>query len=473
MKLRPFLTAIATTTLLFTMGAGAVSLEQVQPVMPQIDVYVRDGETDLNSLSIEDITATMDDTPLQVELLEPSEQGIFYVFMLDISRSISEEYIAAARQAVMNTYQQMGQTDQLALISFGNEVNVLLQGGESATEVQAALDTIHSTDNNTRFYDAMNTLIETASTQSNMRRVAVVVSDGVDDTDAGMTRDELVDILRQSGVAVYAMAVDSADEEIINQFRDFIQVSGGDLVSFSPADASQKLDSLQSSIDEIWHLQLQASNNNADGQNHKLNIQFGELDNLSVDIRPTRWTPDEKPPYLISNVTDSITNTLTLTFNEAIANLNNPLCYILKDSSGKAMDFTILSSDSTSVVLQCSELKDSTGWSLELQNLTDTSMEKNSMAPCTVPLAESQSPSSGDSTTEQPGSDNELLKLLLPAIGALLIVILFVMLLLVKSRQKSSPIPKKKDKKEKAEKSTAPKNPGVKFFFENNEKPKQ
>ncbi len=470
MKLRSFLAAACTTALLLTSGASAVSLEQIQPVMPQIDVFVRDGSTDLSVLTTDDIIATMDDTPLHVELLEPSDQGVFYVFMMDISTSISEAHIAAARQAVMSTYQQMGQSDQLALISFGTNVNVLLQGNESADQVQAALDTIHSTDNNTRFYDAMNTLVETASSRSNMRKVAVVVSDGVDDTDAGMTREELVNVLRQSGVAVYAMAVDSANEATVNRFREFIQVSGGDLVTFSPNNAAQKLDDLQSSIDEIWHLQLKAPSNHADGQPHKLNIQFGQQENLSVDITPTRWTPDDKPPYLVSSNIDSVTSTVTLTFNESIANLDDPQCYALKNASGETLSFSILSSDSTQVVLQCAGLKDPAGCSLELQNLKDGSMEANVIAPCTIPLAEAQLPPSAGDPAQQPEADNELMKLLLPAAGVLLAVVLLAAVLFMKNRSQSSAKPKTvKDKKEK---SSASKNSGVTFFFENDDQSK-
>ena len=467
MKFRSFLAAAVASLTLFTTCAGAVSLEQVQSVMPQIDVYVRDGETPLNTLTTEDITATMDGVPLKVDLMEPSEQGIFYVFMLDISTSIKESYLVAARQAVMNTYQQMGQNDQLALISFGNEVNMLLRGGESANQVQAALDTIHSTDNNTRFYDAMNLLVETASSQSNMRRVAVVVSDGEDDIESGMTREELVDILHESGVAVYAMAVDSAAPSTIDQFREFIQVSGGDLFTFSPADATQKLEGLQNSIDEIWHLQLQAPSNNADGENHELNIQFGDADTLSTVIRPTQWTPDTKPPYLVSATTDTITGTVTLVFNEAIANAADPLCYVLTDASGKSVSFSVLSSDGTTAVLQSDALKNPAGMSLELKDLKDASMEANVMISCSTPLA--NAPEAAPDPAPTTDATNELMKLLLPAGGALLIIILLVVLLVVKSHHKSASTPKVKEKKEPKGKSSAPKNPGVKFFFENEE----
>lgn len=472
MKLRSFLIAAA-MLLLLTPLASAVSLEQIQPVMPQIDVYIRDGDTALDTLTTEDISASLDGTPLQVTLMEPSEQGVFYIFMLDISRSISEAHLTAARQAVMNTYQQMGQADQLALISFGNDVNVLLQGNESADQVQAALDTIHSTDNNTRFYDAMNALVETASSQSDMRRVAVVVSDGVDDTDAGMTRDQLIDVLHQSGVAVYAMAVDSAAEETRNQFREFIQVSGGDLFTFSPANAMETLDQLQNSIDEIWHLQLQAQSNIADGLEHKLDIQFGELDSLAVDVRPTRWTPDNTPPYLVSSTPDFTNGTVTLVFNEAITNLSDAQNYALKQASGKDVPFSILSSDATQVVLQCSDPKVLPDCSLDLKNLKDASMEANALAPCTVPLAGSQGQPSDETPDDaQDSANQDLMQILLPAAGALVLVLLLVALLVAKSRRKTSAAPKK-TKKEKTDKSNAPKNSGVTFFFEHENEPKE
>lgn len=463
-----FAAAVASVMLL-TVSAGAVSLEQVQPVMPQIDVYVRDGDTALESLTTDDITATLDGTPLEVSLLEPSEQGIFYVFMLDISRSISESHLAAARQAVMDTYQQMGENDQLALLSFGNEVNVLLEGGESATEVQAALNTIHSTDNNTCFYDAMDTLVKTASSQSDHRMVAVVVSDGVDDTDAGMTREELVDVLQQSGVAVYAMAVDSSPKESIKQFQDFIQISGGDLVTFSPGNATEQLASLQSSIDEIWHLQLQSSSNNADGQEHALNIQFGDLDTLDVNIRPTHWTPDETPPHLVSATRDPIINAITLVFSEAMGNLDDSQCYALKDASGKDIPFTVTVTDASTVVLQCSDLADDADCTLELHDLKDSSMEANAIAPYSTVLTGTQTAPAGQDSEEEPAEKNNLLKFLLPAAGILLAVLLLIVVLVIKRRRNPAAKAEKGPKAPKKGKMKMPssKKSGVTFVFEN------
>ena len=463
MKLRSLFAAAAAAALLTTC-AGAVSLEQVQPVMPRIDVFVHDGDTALDTLAPEDVSATLDGIPLEVESLRPSDQGIFYVFLLDISRSISESHLAAAREAVLRTYRQMEQSDQLALISFGNEVTTLLRGGESAAEVEAALDTIHSTDNNTRFYDAMNTLVETASSRSDMRRVAVVVSDGVDDTDAGMTQEELETVLRQSGVAVYALAVDSADEAVQNRFRDFIQVSGGDLFPFSAEDAAQKLDELQQCIDQIWHLQLTAPGNTADGQDHRLSIRFGELDTMELDIRPTQWVPDEKPPYPLS-VDVAGDGTVTVRFSEAMANAGDAGCYVLKDPSGKTASFTLDTPESDCAVLHCPALTDPAGWTLELSGLTDASMEANVMASCSLPLAEAVELPVTEAASQQQAAKAELMRLLLIA-GAVLIAAAAAVAILLTRKRRPAVSPAKPDKKPKSSKAPSQ---NVKFFFESDD----
>ena len=119
-------------------------------------MFVRSDGQDLGGLAPSSITATLDGEPLTVGDFAESDEGIFYVFMLDISRSISQRYLDAAKQAVLNTYQQMRQQDQLAVITFGDAVTVLLDGSESAQVVSEKLAAVKATDSNTQFYAAMD-----------------------------------------------------------------------------------------------------------------------------------------------------------------------------------------------------------------------------------------------------------------------------------------------------------------------------
>lgn len=451
---------------LLCVGASAVSLEQVQSVMPEISVYIHDNGEDLTALSAGDIQATLDGKSLAVEELAPSEEGIFYVFMLDISKSISRAHLEAAKQAVLSTYQQLRQQDQLALIAFGNEVQLLLGGSESAQQVQSTLDALEPTDNNTRFYDAMDTLVKTATAKTNMRRVAVVVSDGVDDpSQSGMTQEQLEDILRQSGVAVYAMAVDSAPKAALDNFRQFIEVSGGSLYTFSPANASAMLTQLLTRIDAIWRLNLRADSNIADGETHALEVSFGSLGSVSTDIRPVNWTPDREPPYLLSLSTDSAGGTVTVAFSEAMAGIDDPAHFQIHGPDGKEPEVRIAAAEADKVTLAAEGISDAAGWELAISGLTDASMEKNAMPSCTVPLSGvTQQPSS--SAAQSAGNaapdavqtaKSELIRTVAILAGVVLAAVAAIIVALRVRRR--SPKAKVKEEKRPAEKQT------VRFLF--------
>lgn len=452
----------ALLSLTLCLPAQAVSLEQVQTIMPEVHVYFHGDEASLSTLTLDGITAQLDGAALAPRALSPSSEGIFYVFLLDISKSISSAHLDAAKEAVLHTYKQMGQRDRLAVITFGNSVQVVLSGNEDSAQVESTLNGLRCTDNNTRFYDAMNVLVQTVSeaevTQS--RRVAVVVSDGMEDSDAAMSQADLEAVLRESGVAVYALAVDSAAPAALEQFREFIQVSGGELFPFSPPSADEELDELLSRVDSIWHLFLTADSNIADGQTHGLEIQLGELGTISTQIRPENWIPDEKPPYLLSMDT-STEGAVTLRFSEAMNGLEDADCYRLITPTGSTAPFSIVSADASSVTL-AADLPDKAGWKLELSGLSDRSMEQNPMASCILPLSEPNGAadptddSGGIKATAQEEILHTVATLAVCLLAGLTVVLLVVFL--IRRRGKRTP-DSKKPKPQKLEKQT------VQFFF--------
>jgi hypothetical protein len=385
---KKFLVLIALLTCLLCVHASAVSLEQVQPVMPDISVFVHSDGQDFSSLKPEDISATLDGKALKVGDFAVSDEGIYYVFMLDISKSIKQDYLDAAKQAVLNTYKQLRPQDQLAVITFGDKVTVLLDGSESADVVSQKTAAIKCTDNNTRLYDAMATLVKTASAKADMRHVAVIVSDGVESSDEDITQEQLEQNLREGGVAVYALAVDTASDADTANFRNFVKVSGGELFVFSPSSAQQTLTSMLKQIDEIWAVKLTADSNIADGKQHDLEIKFGGFGTVSTQIAPTKWVPDDTPPYILSLDTDETAGTIKVVFSEAMEKLDDLTCYKLQAPSGTtAPALSLSSAEADSVTLAASGISKADGWQLAFSGLTDASMEKNAMPACAVPLS--------------------------------------------------------------------------------------
>ncbi|WP_300025789.1 VWA domain-containing protein [Oscillibacter sp.] len=363
-------------------------MEQAQALMPEMDVYLYDESKELPSCTPEDFQVQLEDLPLNVESLAPSEQGIFYFFMLDVSASIPQAHFEAAKKSIRNAYAAMRPQDQLSVITFGNEVSLLLSGSESRQQVYDALDALSCQDAHTKFYDAMDMLIETAGATENMRRVAVVISDGIDDTDAGMTQSELEQLLGRSGIAVYALAIDSAGEQTTQTFRSFIRLSGGELYSFGPANAESVAADLLGRIGTVWHLKLTADTNIADGQAHTLSIRLKDAAPVLTEVTTEHWVPDHKAPQVASLQADDA-GAMTVQFSKPMLGLEDGAHFLLKNPSGQDFPVTVEQVASADTVkLLAAGLSKRDGWTLTLSGLTDASMEKNPLPVITLSLAD-------------------------------------------------------------------------------------
>lgn len=454
-------------------AARAISIEQAQAVMPEIDVYLHDTDGELSGLSAEKIQAQLGDRPLTVDSLAPSEQGIFYFFMFDVSASIPKAHFEAAKQAVLETYETMRPQDQLAVITFGSRVELLLSGSESREQVLSALEGMTCTDENTKFYDAMSVLVEAAGNVENMRRIAVVISDGIDDTDAGMTQAELEQLLQRSGVAVYALAVDQTKEETIQTFRSFIRLSGGELYLFSPGNAADVVSDLLGKIGNIWKLKLTASDNRADGQAHELSIRFGAAELVSTQVSTERWIPDKKQPQ-VASMTIEGTDTVVVTFSEPMQGLEDAAHFLLRNPSGQVVPVAPNRSQAGDQVRLLTEgLTEENGWTLTLSGLTDVSMEKNALEGAEFPLyggigsaGQTNAPSDFAAETVHAGKADVMKSMLILGGISLATVGLGVGVLLWTKRARGGA---EKKKKQSRKPTPAAEMQHVKFLFQSND----
>lgn len=362
-------------------GALAVSVEQTQLCMPEIDVYLYEDGNDLSEVTADDITATLDGEPLGVRDFGKGEQGIFYVYMLDVSASIPEAHFSAAKAAVLNAWTRLRSQDRLALITFGNEVTMLLKGGESGTQVTETIDALHNSDKNTKFYNAMDALIELVVNTEDMRRVAVVISDGIDDTDAGMTQQELEEKLVRTGVSVSAMCIDTTSAQSIQKFTDFIRLSGGELYVFGPDNAETVLDTLLDRLDGGWLLSLEAPTNMASGKEAQLAINFGGVSSVTLAVTPERWTPDVKRPRVKSVEYDQALNAFIVTFSEAVTGAGDAANYVLTDGNGGTAEIRAAEAveDTVCRLRLAAQPPENTTLTLGIGGISDVSMEQNAL----------------------------------------------------------------------------------------------
>ncbi len=269
-------------------SAQKLSIEQVQLSPPDMDVFVNSEST--KEIAKEDVSASIGDDKLEVDSVSKQDKdstGIFYAFLLDISGSIPQSSLNAAIRSISKVAKGMDSNDKLAVLTFGDKVNVISDGSKKPSETLRQLKGLKAKDQTTKFYSAMDKLIAVSRNAKGMRTVAVVVSDGVDDTDAGMTESQLTSILKNSGIAVYALQVGKVTKAQTKHLKKFIKISGGKVYRFSEKDAAKVIGSLVGDIDETSVIHLLG----------KKGMKVKNGDKLTLIVKgyaPLTWKLDKK-----------------------------------------------------------------------------------------------------------------------------------------------------------------------------------
>jgi preprotein translocase subunit SecF len=270
---------------------GDLAVEQVQVDVPLVNAYVYSRDLDLSKVKPKEVRATLAGQKLKVLSMKQqhkTEQGIYYAFLLDVSASIPQADLDAAKEAIERIAKGMRRQDQLAVITFGDDVKVISDGSRPVEKTIRKIRRLKAKDQTTKFYSAMNKLIKVSEKVQNMRRVAVVVSDGIDDTDAGMSQEELEHVLQQSGIAVYGMGIGS-NKELARKFGSFLRISGGELYPFTAATANAKLDSLIKRLSSIYRLSMEVTGEVPQGDTVRLSVRIPKAGNFSMKLDSSYW----------------------------------------------------------------------------------------------------------------------------------------------------------------------------------------
>lgn len=462
---------IALSLAVLTLGAAAFTVEQTQLCMPKIDVYLYEDGSSFTGLTEKDVSASLGGEALVCESFGRSQQGIYYVYMLDVSASMPDDLFAAAKAAVSDACDRLREQDTLTLITFGNDVRLILSGSESADEARAAIAALSNTDQHTKFYTAMGSLVELVSATEDMRRVAVVISDGIDSTDAGMTQDELEDTLLRGGVSVSGMCIDSSVADV-EGFDKLITMSGGELFTFGADDAGSVLTSLLERLEGGWHVILSAGSNRASGAETPLTLTIGG-DTAELTVVPLSWTPDDRPPRVDDAVFDRDAGTVTVIFSEPVSGGDDLTAYTLMTGDGETLPLRSAESDDgqTFTLTPESSIPTDRAVVLTVAGLHDLSMESNEMYKYSKDLI-SGAPISADASAAPAAAEEEPLissTTLIIIGGALLAVAaaVFIILRLAGKKPEAKETPGEKDKKirPQAERPDAVKNTATFMFL--------
>lgn len=360
-------------------AAESFEIEQIQACMPELTAYVRsDVQLEADDLEIwleEEMLETVSVTEFALAG-EPTD----YFVLVDVSNSIPDAYCEAVKNALTDFSDGLRDGDKMILLSFGEEVITLLEGGESQEQRAEAIAELHNQDKKTLLFEAIFQTADMADRlQDSARKIVLVISDGENFAAGASTGQEAEDALSVRNMPVYAMGISDTDKENLNKFGETARTLGGTLRVFTADETAAALQELQEKWAHTWVLELRAGSNKVNNRLNTLSVkQLSTGITRSRQVMLNNYIADTVAPEILT-VEKTGDRQLTVTFSEKVvgAELGTAWSVFREEEAVGVITAAYADGDRTRVTLTFPSELYIGYYRVEASGVTDDSMEKN------------------------------------------------------------------------------------------------
>jgi Mg-chelatase subunit ChlD len=313
------LCALAIFTSVYAADIATFRAGQAVARHPEIKVYVdavdQAGKA-VDSIPQTQITATLGQIQVDVKEVtsfDKSSEGVGYVFLVDISRSLSASQFDQMKAAINLWIDKMRDSDRAAIISFGEKVTTVQDFTADRNALKNGVKTLTVSDNKTQLHQGIAKGIELSRrvyAGLPTRRVIVTLSDGEDDFPGGMTRDEVLANMKDDRIPIYAVGVSQKGQKgdaNRKKLGEFARMSGGEFYDGNVAEWAKLYDAIQQKILKSFLVKLDAAKVPADGKSNRLQLTLNsggksmtdglDLRLLAKTVAPVAVKEQPKPWY--------------------------------------------------------------------------------------------------------------------------------------------------------------------------------
>jgi Mg-chelatase subunit ChlD len=282
----------------------AVQLDEATPsVRAFLDVLDEIGEPAAEIRSGQ-LSATLGQEVLELRESYPFRaraQGVAYVFLVDISRSLSLSEFQLILEALDVWILSLRPVDRVAVIAFGDESRLVLDFTDDRTAIQSALYSLGPSDNQTVLHEALKQGLELCDRRDPDlpgRRVLMVLTDGRDEG-SGLTADDVLASLRRDPVPIYAIGVSSLRDpglrrRYLDLLRRFAANSGGTFHEASTSSLGTAYEAIRKAIHGVWVADFTCPSCIPAGEEHRLQVQIEDNGKVLSSGRSLRLLPTRR-----------------------------------------------------------------------------------------------------------------------------------------------------------------------------------
>lgn len=232
----------------------SVSIRQVYLFQDILRVYA-DIE-DIKGNSIESIKKTDTAgylnqkrlTTNSVKKFYETGEGVADIFLVDTSGSLSNVQMEQVKAAMRKWASEMKPNDRMAIITFREEVETILDYSNDPDAIQGAIDSITNNGMKTKLYGAVDeglNLSQRNDLDLPKRRNIVLVTDGLNDSNGGVSMEDVSERLKKTRIPIYCLWLSENDkEEGESTMNTLSERSGGEKYNLD----SQNIDSVYEQV---------------------------------------------------------------------------------------------------------------------------------------------------------------------------------------------------------------------------------
>lgn len=293
----------------------SVSIRQVYLFKDVLRVYA-DIE-DIKGNSIESIKKTDTAgylnqkklTTNSVKKFYETGEGVADIFLVDISKSLNDAQMQQVKAAMQKWASEMKPNDRMAIITFGEKVDTILDYSNDPDAIQKAIDSIANSGMKTKLYGAVNeglNLSQRNDIDLPKRRDIILVTDGLNDSNGGVSMEDVSDRLKKTRIPIYCLWLEGrSGDEGESTMNTLAERSGGEKYNLGQNNINTVYDQVHSKIQNSFVIDLAYSDDeflNGTSSNLELKVTAdGKTPTASLDTYFSAPTEDSGMGQVVPN----------------------------------------------------------------------------------------------------------------------------------------------------------------------------
>lgn len=389
-------------------------IDQAEAYMPYINIYLyadEDVAEDIEqSINQGQIRVTLDGDEIEVadnSVMNSEDISTNYYVLLDTSTSINLQYFEAAKEAIKNIDDEIGDSDNIYVYTVGGDsqededMGNIYSSDSSKESLDSCIESVHCDKDWTYLNVAFDEVADSikdgrTETISGQRNVILLFSDGCDDS--GIVPPDFegtLEDIKESGAVMYFFEDEDASlygdgpKEKCKKLKDWINDSkpASDYFECSSDDLIDKVEEVLNKQNCIYMLTADASTNIRDDDEHILSVSVKGIDTedeytLYYDEKYKR---DDDAPKLEAGYPQYVSEkTIKIRFTEKVISSDtggditkDNIIIRNNDNDSVEVDIVSQTDEENTYIVETGDTLYVGDYSLELSNVTDASAEKN------------------------------------------------------------------------------------------------